>query len=48
MNKENWAQIIDYVKKQCTKAVTSLILKFERWFLAQELLNATGIIYHQY
>jgi len=48
VNKENWARTIDYVKKQCTEIVASLIFEFERQFLAQELLNAIGIIYPQY
>jgi hypothetical protein len=48
VNKEDWAQAIDYVKKQCTKATAGLIYEFERRFLAQELSNAGGIIYLQY
>jgi hypothetical protein len=48
VNKENWVQTIDYVKKQCTKVVASMIFEFEKQFPTQELLNAIGIIYPQY
>ncbi len=48
VNKEDWVQAIDFVKKQCTEVVVDLISKFKRWFPTQELLNATRIIYPQY
>ncbi len=30
VNKEDWAQTIDYVKKQCTEVAASLIFEFEK------------------
>jgi hypothetical protein len=48
VNKEDWAQAIDYVNKQCIAATIGLIFEFERRFPTQDLLNATRIIYPQY
>jgi hypothetical protein len=48
VNKEDWAWVIDYVKKWCIEVAASLIFEFERWFPTQELLNAIGIVYFQY
>jgi hypothetical protein len=30
VNKEDWAQTIDYVKKQCIEVAASLIFEFEK------------------
>jgi hypothetical protein len=38
-------QCVEIVKQQCAKVVAGLILELENFFPAQELLNATKVIY---
>jgi hypothetical protein len=43
--KQVWANYVESMKWQCFEATTNLISESERNFLAQELLNATRVIY---
>ncbi len=48
VTKEDWAIVCQDVKDQCTFVAKGLIHALDRKFLAQELMNATSIIYLQY
>jgi hypothetical protein len=47
VTEEVWAQFVQEVKTQHTQVALQLINEFDKKFLAQEVLNATGIIYPQ-
>jgi hypothetical protein len=45
---KDWAVVCQDVKNQCTSIANGLILKLDKRFLAQEFMNAIGIVYPQY
>jgi hypothetical protein len=48
VTKEDWAIVCQDVKNKCTFATKGLIIELDRRFWAQELINATSIIYLWY
>jgi len=48
VSREIWAKVVNSMKQQCALAATSFIIKLEKCFPMQELLNVTRVIYSQY
>jgi len=48
VTKDDWVCVCQNVKDQCISITKGLITKLDRRFLAQDLMNAIGIIYLQY
>jgi len=48
VTKEDWTDVCQDVKNQCTFATNGLILELDRRFPTQKLMNTIGIIYPQY
>jgi hypothetical protein len=48
VTKDDWVRVCQNVKNQCISVAKGLVAKLDKWFVAQDLMNATGIIYPQY
>ncbi len=48
VTRDDWVHVCQNVKYQCTSVTKGLIAKLDKWFPAQDLMNATSIIYLQY
>ncbi len=48
VTKDDWVHVCQNVKDQCTSIAKGLTTKLDKQFLAQDLMNATSIIYPQY
>ncbi len=47
VSKLDWLNVVEAMKQQCGVIATSLIQECERCFRAQNIMNATRVIYPQ-
>jgi hypothetical protein len=48
VTKEIYGDVVAFMNQQCEEVATYLIAELQGWFLAQDFMDALGVVYPQY